>query len=193
MTTNSEDMYFECDKCGSEIALETPLWMFSKTDVRKVKNRRKISTDYLKEESVLILCAHCGSQISEFKSIQDAVSNRSRGVQIRWANRGVTPEQPQDSCNKCGVRIDNGETFITLNCSVGRANLDGPEQDLPSFCADEFKMVCTLCQDCDDMMGKDDLRAILFETVVKSPFDRSDAIDRELPEFEFFKDVRLLD
>lgn len=164
MYIDIENIFYECDKCRSEIGFSNIIWEISRSEGRFVKNHGDVAIESLKEESLLAFCAFCGSSSIDFNEIRNDCSINSDEENEFWA------ETPLEICGRCGTGIGIGEVVTKINCSTGKTYCNSPGHHIPGYFANDSAAIFTLCQDCGEKMNNSDLKTVLLGTVVKSPF-----------------------
>lgn len=182
MFSDKEDIFYECDKCRSDIGFSNIIWEISRSEGRIIKDHGEVAIEPLKEESLHVFCAFCGSSSINFNEIRNDLSiysdeeNEIGGVVL--FNESVTP---LEICDKCGTGIGIGEVVVKINCSTGKIESYSPGHYIPDYFVNDSAAICTLCQDCGEKMNTSDLKTVLLGTVVKSPFDGLNRIDSTMP------------
>ncbi|MHB8056829.1 MAG: hypothetical protein ACYDHC_02915 [Desulfuromonadaceae bacterium] len=182
MFSDIDDIFYECDKCRSEIGFSNIIWEISKSEGRFIKDHGEVAIEPLKEESLIAFCAFCGSSSIDFNEIRNNLSiyseEENESLDGAPFNESATS---LEICDKCGTGIGIGEVVIKINCSTGKIECNSPSHHIPDYFVNESETICTLCQDCGEMMNNIDLKTVLHDTVVKSPFDRPNRFDSMMP------------
>lgn len=182
MFSVNENNFYECDKCESDIGFANKIWEISRSEGRYVENHGVIVIEALKEESLLVFCAFCGSSSIDFNEIRNDLSIYS-DEEIEIGDGAPFDESvtPLEICDKCGTGIGMGEVVVKISCSTGKIECNSPGHHIPDYFVNDSEAICTLCQDCGEMMNNIDLKTVLHDTVVKSPFDRPNRFDSMMP------------
>lgn len=182
MFSVNENNFYECDKCESDIGFANKIWEISRSEGRLIKDHGAVAIEPLKEESLLVFCAVCGSSSINFNEIRNNLSiNSDEEDEIGDGAPFDKSVTPLEICDKCGTGIGVGEVVTKINCSTGKIECNSPGRDIPDYFANESETICTLCPDCGEMMNNIDLKTVLHDTVVKSPFDRPNRFDSMMP------------
>jgi len=194
MLSDIEDIFYECDKCETEIGFANNIWEIFRSKGRFVKNKMDIVIENISEKSLFVFCACCGSSSINFNEIRNEMitscnlNKENSTLDNKPFNESVIP---LEKCDFCGTGIDIGEVVVTVNCSTGKIYCNSPGHAIPDYFVNDSATICTLCQDCGENMDTSELKTILFDTVVKSPFNKRYNIDSELPGMAIVMNKRL--
>ena len=177
MYSDDESIFYECDNCRSDIGYANHVWIIGRSEERITEINRRLALETIKEDQLVILCAHCGCGVN-FEAIRKNLKSygdtKYEGLNGR-GNKSHRHGQILATCDKCGIALDVDDKQVCVTCDTGKVYCNSPEQT-PDFFIENTEEIFTYCQRCSNDVPHPLLKELMILQTVKNRFNQQIAL-----------------